>query len=318
MVGKGVLKIMCALLVGVWLAPVLASPGLPVTKGPVQPVPSWTGPPIDPNAIAGQWFEDVATHMQTVRPYEFYDNVYGHGGSAWKSSLAIEGYVNNLVFDGLGNIVSFKINTTIWNDMPGYGQWEEGMPGNSHGEWRDPTTQYQGMMWQTKLTTSFADDGILGNFPGPGGPYFGDELSQNIHALDYDQLAWYCWTPDNPELNKVPWGNYMVPTYDFGNISPGGFSTRNLPFGLYNPVAPGTPLFQFLMDAYGQQFDVMLNRTTSLKISEYFDSLSFDPGAPYPLPPNRSSDVSVFFVPEPMTMLLMALGGLALVRRRSR
>jgi hypothetical protein len=301
--------------VGVWLTPVLASPVLPVTKGPVQPVPSYTGPTIDPDALQGQWFKDLATGYEHAKPYEFYDNAYGYGGSAWKGTKAIEGYVNNVAFDGQGSITSFWINATIWNDSPGYGPWEEGSPGNSHGEWRTNADPFIDDWDQVKLTTSFADDGTLGNFPGPVGPYFGSEAQQNIYAMNYDELAWYCWTPNNPDPNKVPWGSYMVPTYDFGPIPLGGYATRNLPFGLYNPLPQGSALYQFLQDAYYNQWDVFLNRTTSLKISQYFDSLAQDTGAPYPLPPLGSSDVSVF-VPEPGTMLLAAIGGLLMLRRR--
>lgn len=301
-------KVVCVLLVAALTVPAWAAPGLLVTKPPVQPVPSYTGPPQDPHAIQGQWFKDLSTGEEHARPYEFYDNLEGHGGG-FKQSLAIEGYVQNLVYDATGNITSFGVRATITNDMPGSGQWEEAQPGNLHGECRTTAEQYQGPMWQVKLTTEFADDGTQGNLP-TGGPYLPE---QNIYAIDYDQMAWYCWTPD-PSAPQ-PAGNYWVPTYDFGNILPGGSATRNLGFGLYAPEAPGTALYQFLMDSEAQNWDVFMNRTTSLKISQYVDNFFADPGTPYPAPPH-SSDVSVFFVPEPASLVVMALGGLMLWRRR--
>jgi hypothetical protein len=287
----------------------MAAPGLPITKGPVQPDPSWTGPLVDPHARQGQWFRRAATGVEEPRPYELYDNVYGYGGSQWKGALAIEGYVTGLNFDGQGNITGFNIFSRIWNDMPGEGTWADGA--NAHGESLHTTQQYYGTMRGVKLTTSFADDGILGNFPGPAGPYTGSETSQNIYGINYDQLAWYCWTPGH----GTPAGSYMVPTWDFPDIPPGGVVTRNLPFGLYNPVGPGSALYQFLLNAEQQQPDIFLNRTTSLKISDYFDALAIDTGVPYPVPPSRSSDVSVFFFPEPASFLLTAVAGLLLRRR---
>ena len=304
---------LCGLAVlGVGVA--LAGPSLPVTKPPVQPVPSWSGPPVDPHAVSGQWFVNPAG-IETYRTHEFYDNVRGFGGG-FAGSNAIDGWVSALFFDPFGNIAAFDITATITNDDGPEGPWEPGS--NSHGEFLPPDVapSYSGTLFDTKLTASFADDGVLGNFPGPFPPYFGDEYSQNIYAMNYDELAWYCWTPVNPD-DLRPWGSYMVPTWDFGNIPLNGSVTRVLNFGLYVPLEFGDPLYGFLMDAHQTQADVLLNRTTSLKISDYFDALSFDPGVPYPLPPSLSSDVSVFHnIPEPASLIALALGALAVLRRR--
>ena len=170
-----------------------ASPALPVTKPPLQPVPSYTGPPGDPHAIQGQWFKDHTTKEETVRPYEFYDNVYEHGGSLGMSYCAIQGLVRNIVRDGSGNITSFGIRATIYNDdSESIGPWQEGS--NLHGESTSTRERYICNMYDVKLTVDFADDGIQFNLP-MGGPY---RPEQNIYAIDYDELAWYCWTPENP------------------------------------------------------------------------------------------------------------------------
>lgn len=296
--------------------PVLAGPSLPVTKPPLFPVPSWTGPTFDPHAVAGQWFADAAGNV-SVRTHEFYDNVQGFGGGL-TGSAAIYGVVSALYFNPVGGLTGFDITARITNDDGPIGPWEEGI--NSHGEHVLPgiaRQPYRGTLFDTKLTASFADDGVLGNFPGPAGPYLGSELSQNIYATNYDQLGWYCWTPENPQPDLAPWGGFMVPTWDFGDIPLGASATRILSFGLYTPVGPADPLWGLLNEAYQTKFDMLLNRTTSLKISEYFDALMFDPGTPYPVPPRHSSDVSVFHnIPEPTSLALLGLGALALVRRR--
>jgi hypothetical protein len=295
---KLVLVTLCLLFAAIFAAPAFASPALPITKPPLGPVPSNTGPAIDPDAIAGQWFWDLETQTESVRPYEFHDNKYECGGSLVKSTLAIEGYVQNVVYDGQGNITGFGIKATITNDTPQiYGQWQEG--DNLHGEEPYYSRQpYIGDMYQTKLTVEFADDGVQGNLP-TGAAYLPE---QNIYAMNYDELGWYCWTDV---------GGYIVPTYDFGDIPVWLSATRNLNFGLYLPEAPDSSLAIFLEEAEMNQWDVFMNRTTSLKTSQYVDNLLHDDGSPYPAPP-RSSDVSVFFVPEPTTMALLVLGGLLL------
>jgi hypothetical protein len=168
-------------------------------------------------------------------------------------------------------------------------------------------------LYQTKLTVEFADDGILGNLP-QGDAYLPE---QNIYAINYDELAWYCWTPENPDPDKTPWGDYIVPTYDFGNIMHEQFVERNLSFGLYSPESPESELGIFLEQAKEENWDVFLNRTISLKISDYAINLVRDDGTDYPeLLSQWSSDVSVFFVPEPATICLLGLGALSLIRRK--
>jgi hypothetical protein len=312
LMNKCIVTGLCLLFVVVLSAPALGSPALPITKPPVQPNPSWTGPTVDPHAVQGQWFKDLTTQKEEYRPYEFYDNRVEHGGSAWKSTLAIEGYVQNIVYDVNGNITGFGIQATITNDDPGIvGDWEEAYPGNLHDEWVTSRDPYMCTMFETKLTVEFADDGTQGNLP-VGGVYLPE---QNIYAIDYDELGWYCWTPENPDPCKAPWGDYMVPTYDFGDIDHYESVTRDLSFGLYVPEDPCSTLFAFLEDAQLHNWDVFMNRTTSLKISQYVENLLYDDGTAYPAPPHNS-DVSVFFIPEPTSLALLVVGGLAFRRRK--
>ena len=76
------------------------APSLTITKPPVMPVPSWTGPagslpPVlpgsgDPHTEMGQWFVDKATHsIYTNRTHEFYDNVKPDFGGGYASCTAI-------------------------------------------------------------------------------------------------------------------------------------------------------------------------------------------------------------------------------------
>lgn len=117
----------------------------------------------------------------------------------------------------------------------------------------------------------------------------------------------------------APSGDYLVPTWDFGNIPVGQTVTRLLSFdirdALGNPVGlPNTdPRWESIYESELDKVDLLLNRTTSLKISDWLDTLAVDTGLPYPVSPDTSSDVSVFFVPEPSTVILLLAGALCLV-----
>lgn len=290
-----------------------AAPGLCITKPPVFGPPN-TGPTIDPPATQGQWFMDLRTGIEQPRMCEFYDNVY-HQGGGWRSHLAIAGYVVQINFDPLQNITDFFVDVTITNDMPAVSQWIGGH--NRHDEFlpfMSMEEQIQEIpMLNVKWTASFADDGVLMNFPMSGPPYLPappplmswlGSPESNVYAnpffmepeFGYDELAWYCWTPDPNGINPQKDGKYMVPTWDFGNIMPQQSVTRRVHFWLYQPVPMGHPLYQFLMTAYFERYDILLNRSTSLKVSDYFDTLAYDLGIPYPEEePYAGSDCSVFF-----------------------
>lgn len=285
---------LCALLAASLVAPALAAPSLPVTKPPVMSDPSgigprYTGPPIDPTASGGQWFIRPDADAE-FRSHEFYDNVPGFGGG-FAGSAAIRGVVTFVLFDPLGfNIVYFEITATITNDTGADTMWLDGT--NSHLEYLKTPDQYVGTLYRTKLTGEFAiADPLVPIFVDP--PY--RDRQPYIIAENEDQLAWYCYSPDNPDPHQVPWGAYLVPTWDFGDIPMGGSMSRELKFSVDGAgLPPMDPRYGVILDSYQTGQDILLNRTTSLKISTWIDELGIDDGSPYPEGVLRSSDVSVF------------------------
>ena len=299
-------------------AAVTAAPSLQITKPPVvSGANPYTGPFHDSTAASGQWFEDVASQGVTVRPYEFHDNIPEAGGGT-ASTNAIYGKVTAVSFQG-PNVAGFTIKATITNDTVSSGStWADG--GNSHGETLHTTQKYVGTLFDTKLTTSFAISG-LNNLPSAWvEPY--NDLQPYIIAQSHDELAWYCWSPLS---GPAPTGGFFVPTYDFGNIPVNQSFTRFLNFGVAGGgLDPTDPRFNAVMDSYYASEglgDIFMNRTTSLKISDWLDYLALDDSTPYPVTVQRSSDVSVFHaVPEPGSLLALCSGlaGLGVFIRRKR
>ncbi len=302
----------------------MAAPSLEITKPPVGPMQSWTGPVQDPDAIQGQWFKHINPETGVVgteeaRTHEFYDNVTGHGGGS-ASHLAIEGYVKNLVWNGTpynSMLIGFDIDATITNDCPALTPWADGS--NSHNETLSTEQQYVGTLFDTKLTAEFAMDQIAFDaWPGSQGTstdQYNMDWDGGIYAENHDELGWYCWTPGNPDSGKQPEGDYLVPTWDFGDILLGEASTRTMSFTC--ELYAGDPRYDAILESLAGE-DILLNRTTSLKISNWIEGLAIDTGIPYPQDPALSSDVSVFhnIVPEPMTLCLLSVGGLLLSRKR--
>jgi len=283
---------------------VLAAPSLPVTKPWVVDTNILSGPAIDPAAIKGQWFLDYASGAETNRTHEFYDNISGDSMGA----NAITGYVSSITFmAGPGTpILAFSIQATVWNDTTLLVTYLDGT--NSHGETLSyKELPYVGDMLDVKLTASFAITGT-NNLPllWAWRPY--RDRQPYIEATNEDQAAWYCWSPDDPDPLHQPKGNYFVPTWDFGTIPQGQSATRQLDFIVQGGgILPGggDPRYTVIFQSFVQQSDVLLNRTTSLKISTWIDEISADNGIPYPEEePYSGSDVSVFHnIPEEEELL---------------
>lgn len=273
------------------------APSLTVTKPPVQLPTLMTGPPIDPTATFGQWFVDT-NGVETVRTNEFYDETAGGLGAN-----AITGYVDSVVYQGGPGtpIQGFSIQATIHNDTTVEAGWAAGS--NSHGESRPRVEEqaYVGPLIDVKLAAEFAigDSSKLPlAFNYPAGPYR-EGGSPFIEAIDEDQWAWYCWNPEDPDLEHQPPGGYFVPTWDFGTIPQGQSATRQLQFVVAPPgLQPADPRYVAIVASSTALSDILLNRSRSLKISTWIDDIALDQGSGMEEPPPlRLSDVSVFHNP---------------------
>lgn len=278
---------------GLWIPSSKGGPSLPVTRPPVQPAFLMTGPPIDPLAAQGQWFRDPHG-AEEVRSHEFYDDLFG----GFMGSAAITGHVSSIAYQmGPGSpILAFSILATLWNDTTPMAEWIGG--DNSHGEHLQyQEASYVGTLYDVKLTAEFAITDAQ-NLPASWlFPY--RERMAFIEALNEDQAAWYCWSPESQE---APTGGYFVPTWDFGDIPAGQSATRKLDFSIPMGLPNFDPRYQVIEQSWLLGEDVLLNRTSSLKISTWIDEITRDNGTPYPIPqegPYRSSDVSVFHNMEP-------------------
>ena len=315
-------------------ATTMAAPSLLVTKPPVQPNPpdAPTGPNQDPYAVQGQWCEDG------VRTHEFYDNRPGDGGSSPSGGIpgsvkTIYGKVTQITW-GEHGMTGFTITATISNpNTDPNGAWRSGW--NDHyPEGLNTDEYYKGTLYDTVLTASFAvRQGDPSGFMLPSSfvvPY--TNRTPYIYATNEDMGAWYCW---NPDIGPNPDGDYFVPTWDFGDIALGQSATRDLTFGVAGDgLQMEDPRYNAILtssNAGPTLGDILLNRTTSLKMSDWIEDVCIDEGIAYPtdtIPvpdpcgrilndPDRNSDISVFHnVPEPVTMSLLAVGAIGLIRRR--
>lgn len=276
----------------------LAAPSLPVTKLPVTSGTfALTGPPADAASTNGQWFQNISDSQQEYCTHEFYDNVTGSGGGNM-SNIAISGRVSRVVGGNGGTpITEFDITATIFNDTAKDTlNWSASS--NSHDEVRSVNMEdlYFGMLRDTKMTAEFAVS-EHGTLPSIWTPPYIESDGEDIVSTNEDQLAWYCWNPDEQGAPGGA-GDFRVPTWNFGDIPQGGSSTRVMKFVIFNGISLGDTRYAVIMDSYNNGTDVLVGRTTSLKVSTWIDTLASDAGIPYPHEgggiPARSSDVSVF------------------------
>jgi hypothetical protein len=274
----------------------LAAPSLPVTKPPVQPAASYTGPDQDLQAVMGQWFQNLGTQELEYRAREFYDNPTNSGGGSM-GSLAIEGHVTNLVphvnvFQIVDGITSFDVAATIHNDstLSPSGEWASGT--NTLGEFL-VTTNLSTTLSDVIMTVDFASAGTIPNnienFPyGNSSPY--------ITATNHDFTAWYgslvYFTQD---------GGFYAPGWSFGPIPPNQSVTRVFHFVIRDFNGGNTfmrsddPRYATLMDSNNNGTDILINRSSSLKISQWLSNPAADDGSAYPVNERGDmSNVSVF------------------------
>lgn len=276
----------------------LAAPSLPVTKAPVTPPLSYTGPTNDdPHAIMGQWVQYVSDARQTYRTHEFHDNIAGNGGGT-AGSLAISGVVSYIEwgvpdpFSGISPIVAFDVVATVSNDLgSGSGSWA--IATNSHGEARAYGATYTGTLFNALITADFAAARLIPNNIG-NPPY--RNASPYITATNHDVLAWYCY---NFQLNQN--GDFRVPGWQLGNITPGESRsvTMNFVVETYEQVPdvimPEDPRYAVIYDSWTNGTDILVNRSTSLKINQWISDPQFDDGTAYPQSEGTDlSNVSVF------------------------
>jgi len=285
------------------LTPVWGAVSLPITRLPVVGPPH-TGPIFDDNADQGQWFEH-----SDVRSHEFYDNIPNNGGGS-SSSLAISGFATNIIYvSGQGSgIVSFDITATITNDLgTETGPWADGS--NSHGESLSTPNNYVGTMYQTMMTIEFALTDLT-NQPASWNPPYTQQTPE-IYAINEDDSAWYCYNAN--ELPPQNQGSFYVPAWNFGDIALTQSASRILSFNINGQLLPGDPRYEAIVS----DLDILSNRTTSLKISNWVDTIDIDPGGAYDPPSQLHSNASVFHeVPEPSIASILGLAGLALIFRR--
>ncbi len=266
-----------------------AAPSLSVRKPPVvSGANPNTGPAAtDPTAVNGQWFDTLTGGAPSVRSREFHDNVPGQGGGTW-SHKAIYGAVGTIYYQaGPGtNIIGFIIKATVTNDTNSTsGGWQSSP--NSHGEMRGATTPYVGTLYRPVITAEFA---VNSSALFPAGPVAGTPYSLSpgprIIAINHTLNGWYCFN------NVAPGGRYYVPAWTLADIPVGASSSVAMQFRVLDGgINPGDPRYSVIVNSLSTGSDVLSNRTTSLKISDWIGSIFTDTGAAYSA---NGSDSSVF------------------------
>lgn len=272
------------------------APSLPITKTPVTPNPSYTGPTNDPHAVMGQWFQNVTNQAIEYRTHEFYDNIPGSGGGVM-GSQAISGHVIDIVYDQPflpppRPIISFDVEVTIYNDANSININSWGNGTNNLQEGLITMEQYTNIFIATILTADFA---TAGSIPTAFSPPYADSTPY-ITAVNHDYAAWYGWTLDTI-------GSLYVPGWDFGSVDPGQAATRTLQFAISDGAGTAIqlkqsddpPRYNAIVDSYNNGTDIFINRSDSLKISQWISDPAADDGSAYPTGAEGDlSNVSVF------------------------
>jgi hypothetical protein len=291
----------------VFLSVLLVSAG-ECFSGPVRPVESdyfsttaLSGPVWDPLAQRGQWFLAPGADTYMAKSWEFHDD---------DAPLSIKGVVQSIFYDPTpsSNILMFSVLATVSNNLPS--GLALNAASNSHNEIQNSAQlAYSGPMLGTRIVAEFAvaDMTLL---PSGVPPYYTDPVSAGmyfIEAVNEDEWAWYCWSPEDPEK---PQGNFQVPSWALGDIPPGASTSVVMQFQVMPQPMPISD-YRHSVIRYSKDTgaDIFYNRHTSLKISHWLDTLLVDytniisapPGSYEPPEPPEyiyASDVSVFFDPE--------------------
>lgn len=326
------------------LAPILsAAPSLDIRTipggGPVAPFGGPAGPGFDPLATAGQWFAPASIAFGSdpfPLSHEFHDNVFGPDGGGGAASFgAIRGVITEVTFAGgpgaIGTpITGFTITATVTNDTPAQSPWVRG--DNDHDEARpfaSVADQYVGPLVDPVITAEFAWARPPGFRP-TSGPYTGPGALPyapfSFVAVNHQLLAWYSFSPGADGIDPAHIGDFQVPAWFLPTIPVGGSASTDMTFDVFSGDEPGSipsddPFYPTLLGWYDTGYDLLLNRTTDLKIGDWMDVLTPDEGIPYQVPPARSGNASVFHnvIPEPSTWAaIIGAAALAVVGLRRR
>jgi hypothetical protein len=259
----------------------------------------------------------VTNGAESANKWEFHDN---------NDALCIRGHVVAIqwgagIANGMTNIAGFSILATVVNNLSPT-NLPAGPATNSHWEIQQPPQPlYWGPMLRTRLAAEFAVAqagpggppfvGMAPSVPGMMPPYYWDPRGGSqyvIEAQNEDLAAWYCFQTPYP-TNVNPPGAYYVPTWEMGDIPPGGSNQVLMHFAIktYAGVPAEMPATDIRHGVFRHSLlngsDVLYGRDESLKISHWIDLILVDYGwviatAPGELEPVEyiyASDVSVFF-----------------------
>lgn len=209
--------------------------------------------------------------------------------------------------------MGFTLRVSITNNAPLSGEWNYGL--NSHMEYLETDQQYSGTLYSSILAIEFAVSEVENTPSDWDAPFSMGQLPFLI-AENADYLAWYSYTPENPE--KLPEGGYYVPSYYFGDIQPGETVERDIDFIFYGSgILRSDVRYALLEGSLINGWDLLSNRTSSLKISDWISKLYQDEGNLMVSGSTASLFHNTVPVPEPLTILVISLGvaGIIFIRK---